>query len=128
MFSLLLAPKPKLNSEISKEQNQKQIFTNVPIKKVESKESHCQKQWYIGKRKAGTILCQTVGCTVVYATARGNQPLRSPQIILLYMDFIRWIPAQVHESGGYCTMRAQAVEGGEPGSIAKENSPCFTGQ
>lgn len=44
MFFLLPAPKPKLNSEISKEQNQKQIFTNVPIKKAES---HTVKSKYI---------------------------------------------------------------------------------
>lgn len=56
----------------------------------------------------------------MYATARGNQLLRSPQIILLYMDYTRWIPAQVHESGDSCTMRSQAMEGGEPARIAKE--------
>lgn len=76
----------------------------------------------MGKRQAGTILCQTVGCTVVYATARGNQPLRSPQIILLYIDwdYARWIPAEMHESGGYRTMRTQAMAGGEPAKTAKE--------
>lgn len=59
---------------------------------------------------------------MVYATARGNQPLRSPQIILQYIDwdYARWIPAELHESGDYCTVRTQAKEGGEPAKTAKE--------
>ena len=112
----LPAPKPNSTSGAWEEQNQKQSLPMSWWRNPKIKSYTVRSKGIKGKRKAGAVLCQPV------CHSRGNQALRSTQIILPRTDWdcSGWLPAWVHESGGYCADRTQALEGGEPAKTAKE--------
>lgn len=61
-------PAPKTNSGAWKEQRQKY---SLLIKKLNLKSCTVKSNGIKGERKAGMVLCQPIGCTVVHATAQG---------------------------------------------------------